>query len=299
MKHIVAGAQIKNFHKAAESVHISQPALTKSIQKAEALLGVKLFERNSELVKPTKYGNFVVNNAHSIIGSIDKIPGGIATLKTGKEDIIKIGIHPVYSSFLVDAIGSVFGTENKFTFDFKVFGHLEAVKSVLEREIDLYIGVISNIYAQQYPELRFEAFPISELVYVVNANHPLAEKVNVADVEILNYDWIGLDNRSTIVYKKWLMEALSLKYDELEKQIRVFVPDYTVLKKLLLQSDYITIMPKILIKKELSSGELAEIKPKWKIPHIEVEGFLMYLDSYSIPPHLEKFVEGIKKSIAQ
>ena len=142
LKHIVAVAQFKNFHRAAESVHISQPALTKSIQKAETLLGVRLFERNSERVSPTKYGNFVVNNAHSIIGSIDKIPDGIATLKTGKEGIMRIGAHPFYTSFLVDAIGEFLAPQSKFTFDIKVYGHLEAVKGVLEGEIDFYIGVI-------------------------------------------------------------------------------------------------------------------------------------------------------------
>lgn len=125
-------------------------------------------------------------------------------------------------------------------------------------------------------------------------------KKRVFGEDLLLYDWLAPDNRSTLVYKKWIMEALSLEsYEEIEKRIRVFVPDYALIKKLLLQSDYIAVMPKVLINAELKNGKLAEIKPQWQIPHIEIEGFLMYLNTYSFPSYLDKFIKGIKESVFQ
>jgi len=45
LRHLLALAKYGNFHKAAEAVNISQPALTKSIRKTETLLGKQLLYR--------------------------------------------------------------------------------------------------------------------------------------------------------------------------------------------------------------------------------------------------------------
>ena len=45
--HIVALAERRNFARASEEVHLSQPALTRSIQAAEAELGLRLFDRGT------------------------------------------------------------------------------------------------------------------------------------------------------------------------------------------------------------------------------------------------------------
>lgn len=296
LKHVIALSQFKNFRKAAEAVNISQPALTKSIQKVETILGVKLFERNSDQIKITKYGNFVLNNAHSIVNNVDKISGGIANLKTGAEGMFRIGMHSYYFSFLAEAVQEMLKTQSNLSFDFIMLGHREAVSAVLEKNIDFYVGMISNDYALQHTELRFKPFPISEMVYVVNAKHPLSHKKRVLDKDVLQYDWVALDNRSTIVYKRWLMEALSLKsYDEIEKRIKVFVPNYTIIKNLLIQFNYIAIIPKVLVEEEIRSNLLAVIKPEWKIPHIRVHGYMMHLETYSVPPYMDKFMAGLSK----
>jgi DNA-binding transcriptional LysR family regulator len=65
--HIVAVAERRSFARAAEQVHLSQPALTRSIQAAEAELGLRLFDRGSTEVKPTPAGEFVVERARQLV----------------------------------------------------------------------------------------------------------------------------------------------------------------------------------------------------------------------------------------
>ena len=65
--HIVAVADRRSFIRAAEQVHLSQPALTRSIQAAEAELGLQLFDRGTQEVVPTPAGEFIVARARQLV----------------------------------------------------------------------------------------------------------------------------------------------------------------------------------------------------------------------------------------
>lgn len=65
--HLVALADRRSFVRAAEQVHLSQPALTRSIQSAEAELGLKLFDRGTQEVVPTPAGEFVIARARQLV----------------------------------------------------------------------------------------------------------------------------------------------------------------------------------------------------------------------------------------
>ena len=57
LRNLVAVLEAGSINKAAERLHISQPALSKSISKLEAELGVLLFERDGRGVQPTRYAD--------------------------------------------------------------------------------------------------------------------------------------------------------------------------------------------------------------------------------------------------
>ena len=65
--HIVALADQRSFVRAAEQVHLSQPALTRSIQAAETELGLRLFDRGTNEVVATPAGAFVVARARQLV----------------------------------------------------------------------------------------------------------------------------------------------------------------------------------------------------------------------------------------
>jgi DNA-binding transcriptional LysR family regulator len=65
--HLVALADQPNFRRAAQAVHLSQPAFSRSIQAAEAELGFALFERGGAEVRCTPAGEFVVERARRLL----------------------------------------------------------------------------------------------------------------------------------------------------------------------------------------------------------------------------------------
>lgn len=70
-------AEIKSISKVAEKYHISQPALSKKIQKLEDSLGQELFIRSNKGVKLTQAGELVLKYADNIIRTYDKMLTGL------------------------------------------------------------------------------------------------------------------------------------------------------------------------------------------------------------------------------
>lgn len=58
LQYFVLVAKYENMSRAAEILHITQPALSKSISLLEESLGVTLFERNGRSIKLNRYGQF-------------------------------------------------------------------------------------------------------------------------------------------------------------------------------------------------------------------------------------------------
>ena len=66
-----AVVELGSFRKAAESVNISQPALSRRIEKLEEALGVRLFERTTRSVTLTTVGRVFASSAEQLLDDLD------------------------------------------------------------------------------------------------------------------------------------------------------------------------------------------------------------------------------------
>lgn len=67
LAHIVALADTCHFARAAERVHLSQPAFSRSVQYIESELGMRLFDRETGAVRPTPAGTFMIDRARRLL----------------------------------------------------------------------------------------------------------------------------------------------------------------------------------------------------------------------------------------
>lgn len=67
LQHVIALAETGHFGRAALRAHISQSALSRSIQAAEREFGFALFDRNGSSVTPTTAGRFIIERAHKLL----------------------------------------------------------------------------------------------------------------------------------------------------------------------------------------------------------------------------------------
>ena len=67
LRHLLAIEEYGNLSRAAESLHLSQPALTRSIQRLEEELGVKIFSRSRNKIEFNEAGRLALNEARKVM----------------------------------------------------------------------------------------------------------------------------------------------------------------------------------------------------------------------------------------
>ncbi len=70
IKYFLAACRTLNFHRAAELSHVSQPALTRAIQKLEAELAGHLFHRERSQIRLTDFGRLMRSHLEQVLRQI-------------------------------------------------------------------------------------------------------------------------------------------------------------------------------------------------------------------------------------
>ena len=81
LRYFYVVASLGHVTRAAEEIHIAQPALTKAIKLLEKELGVPLFYKTGRNVCLTTYGEYLKNKLESILPMVDGIPLELEILK--------------------------------------------------------------------------------------------------------------------------------------------------------------------------------------------------------------------------
>ena len=82
-KALLAVIETGSLNKAAQQLRVSQPALTKSIQRLEAQLGVRLFARGRSGMRPTPYAEMLRSYAEAATSGLGQVRAKIDAVKSG------------------------------------------------------------------------------------------------------------------------------------------------------------------------------------------------------------------------
>lgn len=91
LRYFVVLARELHFHRAADLLFISQPALSKQIQQLEAYLGVSLLLRDRKRVSLTAAGEYLLAEAPALLAQVDRLAGHLQAISSGEEGEVRIG----------------------------------------------------------------------------------------------------------------------------------------------------------------------------------------------------------------
>ncbi len=184
LRYFLRIAEVANFTRAAEVLGISQPALSRSIQRLEDELGQPVFERQGKSLSLTQAGTLLQGRAQQILSLIEDTKAEICD--DGKSGRLRIGAIPTIAPFFLPNV------LRKFSQEFPR-AHLivqeettdKLIKSCTQGEID--VGILSLPISAKY--LEVEGLFEEELLLVIPPDHPLAEKphVRLSDIEPLPF----------------------------------------------------------------------------------------------------------------
>ncbi len=183
LRQVVALAEHGSFVRAATALHMSQPALSRSIQNLEARIGSELFLRASSGVIPTDLGRLYIERARDVLRMADELDREAASHGSFRTGRVAVGGGP-YPAEAVLAPAAA-----RFVEQFPgVSVRLQArdwddlARALRSRELDFFVAETSTLLRQ--PDLAVAPMAASHAVYfVVRAEHPLARHARVAVAE--------------------------------------------------------------------------------------------------------------------
>jgi DNA-binding transcriptional LysR family regulator len=178
LRSFLAVAEELNFTRAAERLHIAQPALSAQIRQLEQQLGCELFARTTRKVELTSVGRLLLEDAARIVTDADAAAAKITAAARGQRGVLRI-------VFVAHGAGET-GTEILRRFN-AAYPHIEteAVEAPTLEEIQLRIrdrdADVGYVWLPTlYDELAAEVVSTERKLVCMHREHPLAEKRAVA-----------------------------------------------------------------------------------------------------------------------
>lgn len=179
-------ARQKSLVKAADSLAISQPAVSKTIRELEDILGTRLFERNRKGTTVTASGEIFHRHAGLSIASLQQGLQGVAQLREGGGGLVAVGALPNAAATVMpravlacrdQGIGAAVRVMDGSNPD--LLGRLKG------GDLDFVVGRLAE--PDLMSGLSFEHLYSESLAFAVRPEHPLLEEENFELARILDY----------------------------------------------------------------------------------------------------------------
>jgi len=184
LKHLstfVAVAEELNFHRAAERLATTQPAVSRIVQELETRLAVKLLERTTRSVRLTAAGRYLLGEAREILHRMDVAEHYAKMLDSGAKGTLRVGYTTITGHSLVPDISREFRNENpEVKLDLSYHSSPAQRDLIIRDQID--IGFLVGSFKSA--EIGTQLVATHSVVALLQPDHPLCAKdeLTVADL---------------------------------------------------------------------------------------------------------------------
>lgn len=188
MRHLhtfVAVAQQGTLGRAAETLNLSQPALSKTLNELEQLTGARLFERGRQGAQLTLPGEQFLTHAVRVLDAINTAGQSLHRKEDLNNDVVRVGALPTAAlGILPSVIGQFHQQQKETTLQVATMSNPMILAGLKTGEIDIGIGRMSD--PELMTGLNYELLFLESLKLVVRPNHPLLQE-NVTLSRVLEW----------------------------------------------------------------------------------------------------------------
>lgn len=181
LEYFLAVAENGGFIRAAESLSISQTAITKQVQLLERSLGCQLFDRSGKVTKLTDEGRFFEGQAQAALAAFDKAEGNMRAHLAGEYGTLRVGFITYMDQALLIRIFTNYAQHHPgVRLSFLSSSSKALCQMVRKGELDAYIGIGTSWNG----DLRRTLIHSYPLVAVVPRDSSLASRAEVKREEL-------------------------------------------------------------------------------------------------------------------
>lgn len=248
-------AKVLSFTKAAETLHMTQPAVTFQVKQLEEFFNTRLFDRTHNKISLTDAGKIVYDYSELILEHYEKMKDEVKQLTGEVAGSLLIGASTTIAEYMLPRLLGAF--KRQFP-DINIrlqVGNTETIVAMIENNM-IDLGVVeAPVYNKN---LEVEVCRIDEMVLIVSIDHPLASKSKISVEELKKYLYISREegSGSRSVIDSYIKEQ-GLSYSDLKVEMELGSPEAV---KMAVESNVgIAIVSRTTLNKELKLNTLKAI----------------------------------------
>ncbi|MGF1612639.1 MAG: LysR family transcriptional regulator [Gammaproteobacteria bacterium] len=248
-------ARLKSFTKAAEALHMTQPAITFQVRQLEEQFDTRLFDRSHNGISLTKVGKCVYDYASKILDLNAEMESAVQEVTGQIGGDITIGASTTIAEYMLPPLLTRFSTDFPEASLHLHVCNSQAVLAMMESaQIDMGIveGPITNDL------LSADLCRTDELVAIVAPSHPLAGRLSVRPTELIRHPFVlrevGSGTRAALIS---YLRTHDLDPERLD--VLMELASLEAIKRIVHGELAISVLSRAAIAKELRLGALAAI----------------------------------------
>ena len=290
LRHLTVIAEQTNMHKAAEALHITQPALTRSLNTLEGLLNVRLFDRHSGGMRATLFCTEIIGKCQQILLDVEDIQRAARIYQNIEVGELHIGVgRGVRELVLRTSVPEFVSQHPNISITVGEGTPEELDQRLKQRNVDLLITGLGS--HSEVTEYRTELITNVPLSVITRKGHPMQSQKNISFSQLAKYPPIT----STLVGPTHPLR------DQIQTATGLLKPhiacsDFPTLIAVLLCSDSWLVSSEYNCASELEQGALVKLDATH--PSLNTELGIIELNKRSRSPAAQKFIDILKKELA-
>jgi DNA-binding transcriptional LysR family regulator len=249
---LVEVARLGNLSRAADALHVTQPALSARLQALEEELGAELFTRSRRGMSLTPAGRTLLPHAERALAQVGAGEKAVRELREGTVGQLLIGAAPAVSTYVLPNLLKSFQATYPLVRIGVRTGHTEEVlEMVLAREVDLGIG-----RPIRHPDAELIPLFEDELVLVVGAGHRFTRRGRIRLTE-LGGERLILFDRASSYYE---LTSSLMRGAGVVPQSVIEVDNVEAAKKMVVLELGVALLPRMALRAELRLRTLRPIR---------------------------------------
>jgi DNA-binding transcriptional LysR family regulator len=286
LRHAVALARHLNFTKAADTLNLTQSALSRSIQALENDCQLRLFDRNRNVVAITAAGREFIHHAQILLRKEAELLDLVKHAARGDGGSVALGMAPLASRTLLAPLMADMIDKPGFHATVTIGAPKKLLPMLLDESVHICVCTGREFTAHPlYTSIPLARFPIS---LVVRAGHPLTKLAIVTPEEVDRYP---------------MLRTRSLEMDddddsaspagENHKRPVLAIEDYDVLMKITSNSDATWLTSPIAAQEMIQSGILTQLAMPWRTGTAQGHVTAYYLKNRTLSPTAQRLLEKL------
>lgn len=252
IQHLLAVGSHSTVQAAADALHLTQPALTKSIARFEEELGGKLFDRRGRNLVLTELGERLVERGKDLLRHARELEEEVALWQGVGTGEVAIGVDPEAELSMLPAVLERFVPAHPGVQVTVRSGHTNTLLPALLRG-DLHFLVTDAEFALEHDDLEIQRLAANPLAAALRPSHPLAQKRKPTLTDLQAHPIAGASTAPR--FERWSAEYT--RREGAEPLAPALVCDnYEVLVRLAERTDTIVFGPSSLLAVYERSGRL-------------------------------------------